>query len=138
MVDRDAESVLKLATKHLRTRNFGEFIRDVGLGTLFMAVILNVTDIISAGAMLIINPLVGTAESVEAVIRAVIGGQADVVAASIQAAITSYQEGSAAVLGPFAPILSAVVVAIILWIVLEALDRIEFSPLAVWRGWRGD
>lgn len=117
-----------------REGGFSEFIQNAGLGGISLAFIVNIIEgINSIGGIFIQIPL-SIVGGFVGIFDAAFGGFVDILEASTATAVTSFSEGTTAILGPAAPIAGIIVVGVSVYVLLEFVQRIDFSPLAWFTG----
>lgn len=129
MAERDATSIVDDATGYIDEQGgLGMFIVNVGFGGLIMSAIYGGIDTVEAAFLLIYGPIEEFALSLVEVVDAVIGGQADIVLASVETAI-GWFVGPGAILGPLSPILGIVVIGAMTYLIVRIWQEIPISPL---------
>lgn len=123
----DALDLMDEATSGISEMGFSTWIRNAGIGTIVLSVVVAVSNGILSLGETFLAPFRAIGAGLAEAIGGTFGAAVDVVDAGGQATVNSFLEGAAAYLGPAAfPVGVASVVAAI-WILSEGYQR--FSPL---------
>lgn len=102
MSDRTADDVMQDALDGLENRSFGEWARDAGLGTVFLAIVYALSEAILSLGETIMAPFRALGRGLSTIIENTFIDGSNVIGAGAQRAAESFTEGAAAALGPFA------------------------------------
>lgn len=116
--------------------SFADFVRNAGIGGIFMAIILEVIGIIDASGTLIAAPIEALGIGSGDVVGAIFASFVEVQDSSVGPAIRSFENGVAALAGPFAPVVGIVVIGVGTFIAIWIWARIPISPLTFVRNLR--
>lgn len=110
------------------------FVRQVGVGGILYALILQVVDLISSVGTVLLAPFRALGSGLAELVGGTIGTGVDVISAGGSQTIVSLTEGLARWLGPLAFPASVAIVMIAVYIFVRLVGEIEFSPLIFVRG----
>lgn len=105
------------------------FIRDFGLGGILYALFLAIIGAIDAAGELILAPFRALADGLADLVSGTIGNMLDVIGAGAGTALVSFESGAATLLGPFAFPFSVAIAMLAMYVFVQFIRRIEFSPL---------
>ena len=104
------------------------FFREFGVGGISFALIITIIDAITSAGSLILEPFGALADGVSGLVDGTLGVGVDIIGAGGDTAIDSFTTGLAAILGPFAFPVSVGIVMLTVYIFIQGVIRIEFSP----------
>lgn len=108
----------------------GAFIRNVGVGGIAYAFILQIIEGINSAGELLLGPPRALGRGLISLVDLTIGGLGDVFGAGTATTVRSFTEGTAAILGPLAQPASIGVVMLTLAIFLYGINNLRISPLS--------
>lgn len=109
------------------------FIRDYGIGGVLYAIFLALISTIDAAGELVLAPFRALADGLANLVSGTIGQGVEVISAGGDTAIVSLTDGAAALLGPFAFPFSVAITMLAVFVFVNLIGRIEFSPLVFLR-----
>lgn len=127
----DPSSIMDRAVSGIRgSDSFGTWIRNAGIGTIFLTIVLTISDAIQTGFGTVTAVFSALADGLAQLIGGTLGVSVGVIDAGGQAAINSFLTGWAQFFGPFAFPASVATVMAALWVFTTAFDDyVGFSPL---------
>ena len=129
--------IIEMATDLIESEGgFAPFVQNAGLGGIFMALVLQIILLIQNAGALTFGLIGAFADGFIGLIDATFGGLQRVWDSSTIPAIESFTSGSAAILGPFAPILGISVVMATVWVFLWFIGQVPLNPLQFIQGRR--
>lgn len=104
------------------------FVRQVGVGGVLYALILQVADLIGSIGTVLLSPFRALGRGLAELVGGTLGTGVDIVAAGGEQTIFSLTEGLAAFLGPLAFPASVAIVMSAVYVFVRLVAEIEFSP----------
>lgn len=131
-LDSEALTIIDEAVRRIEEEGgFAEFIQNAGFGGIALAFFINIIEGINSFGGAVMAIVLAPVEGAVSILDATFGGFIDMIEASTGFAVESLWSGSATVLGPFQPLLVIVIIMIGVWLILEFLERINFSPIGI-------
>lgn len=106
------------------------FIRNVGLGGIAYAFILQVIEGISSVGSLLLGPPRALGRGLIMLVDITIGGLGDVFGAGTETTVRSFTEGTASLLGPLAQPASVGVAMLSLGVFIWSINNLRITPLS--------
>lgn len=129
MAERDPLEVIREAGIQIdRQGSFAKFMQNSVIGGLILGATIQILELMDSAGSTIMAPIRAIGMGLADLFGTIVGGPTDLIDASIQTGIRSFQEGTAAILGPFAFPFAIFVVMAGLWVFGEALERVDLSP----------
>jgi hypothetical protein len=91
-------------------------------------VTIQIIEIVQTGGSTLLAPVRAIGMGLADLFGTIVGGPVALIDASIQTGVRSFQEGTAAILGPAAFPFAIFVVMAGLWVFGEAIQRVDLSP----------
>ena len=113
------------------------FVRKVGFGGIFYALIIVVIDAITSAGEVLMAPWRALGRGLSRLVEGTIGGSVTMIEASLMTGVRSFEYGLSSMLGPFAFPVAVAAVMLGIYVFMIGIDRIGFSPLAFIRRIRG-
>lgn len=104
------------------------FIRQVGVGGVLYALVLQVVDLIGSVGVVLLAPFRALGRGLADLVGGTIGTGVDVIAAGGSQTITSLTEGLAVWLGPLSFPAAVGIVMLAVYIFVRAVGEVDFSP----------
>ena len=133
--DEEIESATALIDKATtlirREGGLSLFIRNVGFGGVFYAMIVQIITIIRGSGLVIFGPIRALGRGTILLIDVTFGGLGEVFGAGTEATVRSFSTGLAQYLGILAQPVSVGVAMLSLFIFIRLINRIGISPLSI-------
>ncbi len=125
----DPEDIASTAASEISDRGWTAFIRDFGIGGVFLAVVYTLIEGIRNIGGTIMRPLSAFGEGIATLVTGTFGAPVLVIDAGAQATAASFLSGAAAYLGPAALPVAMLSAVAALWIFQQFWKRVQFSPI---------
>lgn len=129
MASDDPEDVASTAASEIDSRGWTNFIRDFGLGGIFLALVYAIIETIQSAGSTLLKPFRAFGDGVATLIGGTFGAPVVVVDAGATASAQSFLNGAAAALGPAALPVAMLSAVVTLYIFQRFWSRIQFSPI---------
>jgi len=126
---KDPGKIASTAASEISDRGWTAFIRDFGLGGVFLAVVYTLIEGINSLGGTLMAPFRAFGSGLSTLITGTFGAPVLVIDAGAQATATSFLSGAAAYLGPAALPVSMLSAVATLWIFQQFWKRVQFSPI---------
>jgi len=125
----DPNEVASTAADEIDDRGWTNFVRDFGLGGIFLAIVYAAIETIQSAGTTLLRPFRAFGEGIATLIGGTFGAPVRVIDAGATATVTSFTDGAAQFLGPAALPVAMVSAVAALWIFQRFWSRIQFSPI---------
>lgn len=125
----DPDEIASTAADEIDARGWQGFIRDYGLGGLFLAIIYVAIEGVQSLGTTFLAPFRAFASGVASLIDGTFGAPVRVLDAGATATVMSFTDGISAYLGPAAMPVAMVSVVATLWIFQRFWTKVSFSPI---------
>lgn len=134
--DPDPTTLISQAVDYIDDLGFAGFVQNVGIGGVFMAIVFQLIETITSIGGVVLKPLAALGDGLARLTEVGVGAPARLIEQGFETAITSFREGTAALLGPAAPTVSVIAAMAALFVFIWFVYRIPFSPIAFIRNIR--
>jgi hypothetical protein len=129
MAERDPLEIINEAGLQInREGSFATWLQNSVLGGIILGVTIQIIEIVQTGGSTLLAPVRAIGMGLADLFGTIVGGPVALIDASIQTGVRSFQEGTAAILGPAAFPFAIFVVMAGLWVFGEAIQRVDLSP----------
>jgi len=125
----DPDEIASTAADEIGERGWTNFVRDFGLGGVFLAIVYALIEVINSAGSTLLRPFQAFGEGIATLIGGTFGAPVRVIDAGATASVQSFTEGAAQFLGPAALPVAMVSAVAALWIFQRFWSRIQFSPI---------
>lgn len=126
----DPEDTVEDATRMIQEQGFQDFIRNAGIGGVFLAIVYGLISMIQTLGEIPRAIFAALADGLSALLEGTLFGLLDITDAGMATAAASFIDGTAALLGPFAAPVAVGVVILSLYVFTVGWDRyIGFNPI---------
>lgn len=125
----DPDQIASTAANEIDDRGWANFVRDFGLGGIFLAIVFAAIETIQSLGTTLLRPFQAFGEGIATLIGGTFGAPVRVIDAGATATVVSFTDGAAQFLGPAALPVAMVSAVAALWIFQRFWTRIQFSPI---------
>lgn len=125
----DPESIANTAADEIADRGWTNFIRDFGIGGVFLAIVYTIIEGVQSLGTTFMAPFRAFADGIATLIGGTFGAPVRVIDAGATATVISFTEGASAALGPAALPVAMISAVVTLWIFQKFWSRVQFSPI---------
>ena len=125
----DPNEVASTAADEIDERGWTNFVRDFGLGGVFLAIVYALIETIQSLGTTLLRPFRAFGRGIATLIGGTFGAPVRVIDAGATATVVSFTDGAAQFLGPAALPVAMLSAVAALWIFQRFWTRIQFSPI---------
>lgn len=132
-----ATQITRMAPQLIKEQGgFVAFIRNVGLGGVAYAIILQLIEGVQSFGTILLGPPRALGKGLIRLVDTVIGGMLQVMDAGTATTVESFLNGTAALLGPFAQPAAVGIMMMTIAVFIYSINRLNISPLSFLRSLR--